>query len=153
MLALLLVAALVATNKVGSPQYIGWFAVPIVWGLVAGRGSARRFLPVAVAALPMALLTQLVYPGYYDQVLTVQPWILVVLTVRNALEVALLVWAVVAVVRLGMGGSRGSGPLDGSRGSLGSGPVGRPGGSGRVADSGPDPEPGPDPASRGRMDA
>jgi hypothetical protein len=115
--------------------------VPIVWGLVAGRGSARRFLPVAVAALPMALLTQLVYPGWYDQVLTVQPWILVVLTVRNALEVAILVWAVVAVVRLG---------LDGQRGSR---PVVQPGGSGRVVDSGPDPESGPDPASRGRMGA
>lgn len=105
-LALLLVAALVATNKVGSPQYIGWFAVPIVWGLVAGRGSARRFLPVAVLALPMAFLTQLIYPAYYDQVLTVQPWILVVLTVRNVLEVVILVWAVVLVVRLGLGAER-----------------------------------------------
>lgn len=102
LLALLFVAALVATNKVGSPQYIGWFAVPVVWGLVAGRPSARRFLPVAVAALPMALLTQVVYPGFYDQVLTVQPWILVVLTLRNALEVAVLVWSVVVLVRLGL---------------------------------------------------
>lgn len=102
LLALLFVAALVATNKVGSPQYIGWFAVPIVWGLVAGRPSARRFLPVAVAAIPMALLTQVIYPGFYDQVLTVQPWILVVLTLRNALEVAVLVWSVVAIVRLGV---------------------------------------------------
>lgn len=99
-LATLLVAALVATNKVGSPQYVGWFAVPVVWGLVAGRGSARRFLPVAVAALPMAFLTQLIYPGFYDQVLSVQPWILVVLTVRNLLEVAVLVWAVVLLVRM-----------------------------------------------------
>ncbi|WP_439691812.1 glycosyltransferase 87 family protein [Curtobacterium sp. SP.BCo] len=106
LLALLLVAALVGANKVGSPQYIGWFAVPVVWGLVAGRPSARRFLPVAVAAIPMALLTQVVYPGFYDQVLTVQPWILVVLTLRNALEVAVLVWSVVAIVRLGFGASR-----------------------------------------------
>jgi len=101
LLAMLFVAALVATNKVGSPQYIGWFAVPVVWGLVAGRASARRFLPVAVAALVTAVLTQLVYPGFYDQVLAVRPGILVVLTVRNALEVALLVWSVVALVRLG----------------------------------------------------
>ena len=106
LLALLFVAALIATNKVGSPQYIGWFAVPIVWGLVAGRPSARRFLPIAVAALPMALLTQVIYPGFYDQVLTVQPWILVVLTLRNALEVGILVWSVVALVRLGVGAGR-----------------------------------------------
>ncbi|MFS2031126.1 MULTISPECIES: hypothetical protein [unclassified Curtobacterium] len=102
LLALLLVAALVAANKVGSPQYIGWFAVPIVWGLVAGRPSARRFLPVAVAAIPMALLTQVIYPGFYDQVLTVQPWVLAVLTLRNALEVGVLVWSVVAIVQLGV---------------------------------------------------
>ena len=111
LLALLLVAALVATNKVGSPQYVGWFAVPIVWGLVAGRPSARRFLPVAVAAIPMALLTQVVYPGFYDQVLTVQPWILVVLTLRNALEVGVLVWSVVAIVRLGLGARTTSVPV------------------------------------------
>ncbi|MBT1678219.1 glycosyltransferase 87 family protein [Curtobacterium aurantiacum] len=100
-LALLFVAALTATNKVGSPQYIGWFAVPIVWGLAAGTPSARRFVPIAVLALPMALLTQLVYPGYYDQLLGVQPWILVVLTLRNVLEVAILVWSVVVLVRMG----------------------------------------------------
>lgn len=103
-LALVLVAALIATNKVGSPQYVGWFAVPVVWGLVAGRSSARRFLPVAGLALPMAFLTQVVYPGYYDQVLTVQPWILVVLTLRNVLEVVVLVWGVVGLVRLGRAG-------------------------------------------------
>ena len=40
----------------------------------------------------------LIYPGYYDQLLGVQPWILVVLTVRNVLEVAILVWSVVVLV-------------------------------------------------------
>ena len=104
-LALLFVAALIAANKVGSPQYVGWYAVPVVWGLVAGRPSARRFLPVALGVLPMAVLTQVVYPGYYDQLLAVQPWIVVVLTVRNLLEVAVLVWSVVVLVRLGRGAS------------------------------------------------
>ncbi|MDR6171963.1 glycosyltransferase 87 family protein [Curtobacterium sp. SORGH_AS_0776] len=118
LLALLLVAALVAANKVGSPQYIGWFAVPIVWGLVAGRPSARRFLPVAVAAIPMALLTQVIYPGFYDQVLTVQPWVLVVLTVRNALEVGVLVWSVVAIVRLGVGAGGAPVPVVPERGRM-----------------------------------
>ena len=104
-LALLFVAALIAANKVGSPQYVGWYAVPVVWGLVAGRPSARRFLPVALGVLPMAVLTQVVYPGYYDQLLAVQPWIVVVLTVRNVLEVAVLAWSVVVLVRLGRGAS------------------------------------------------
>ncbi|OEI69500.1 glycosyltransferase 87 family protein [Curtobacterium sp. ER1/6] len=104
-LALLFVAALIAVNKVGSPQYVGWYAVPVVWGLVAGRPSARRFLPVAIGVLPMAVLTQVIYPGYYDQLLAVEPWIVLVLTVRNLLEVAVLVWAVVVLVRLGRGSS------------------------------------------------
>ncbi len=98
---MLFVAALIAANKVGSPQYIGWFAVPVVWGLAAGRSSARRFLPIAVVALVTAALTQAIYPAYYDQVLTVRPGILVVLTLRNVLEVVLLVWSIVGVVRLG----------------------------------------------------
>jgi hypothetical protein len=151
LLALVLVAALIATNKVGSPQYIGWFAVPIVWGLIAGRGSARRFLPIAMAALPMAFLTQLIYPAYYDQVLTVQPWILVVLTIRNALEVAILVWALVLVVRIGLRARRGA--------LVGSGP-GVAGSAPGVTESGPGVAgsapgvagSGPGVAAEGRMD-
>ncbi len=45
LLALVLVAALVATNKVGSPQYIGWFAVPVSGGSSPGgrvRGGSCR---------------------------------------------------------------------------------------------------------------
>ncbi|KTR38268.1 hypothetical protein NS263_14110, partial [Curtobacterium oceanosedimentum] len=98
--ALLFVATLIAVNKVGSPQYVGWYAVPVVWGLVAGYPSARRFLPVAIGLLPLALLTQVIYPGFYDQLLAVRPWMVSVLTVRNALEVVVLVWAVVVLVRL-----------------------------------------------------
>jgi hypothetical protein len=99
-LALLFVAVLIAVNKVGSPQYVGWYAVPVVWGLVAGYPSARRFLPVAIGVLPLALLTQVIYPGFYDELLAVHTWMVFVLTVRNVLEVAVLVWAVVALVRL-----------------------------------------------------
>ena len=106
LLATILVGALIVTNKVGSPQYIGWLAVPIVWGLIAGRPSARRFRVAAILALPLAALTQVVYPDYYDRLLGLQHGILVVLTVRNALEVALLVWAVMALVRCGTAARR-----------------------------------------------
>ncbi|MFZ7088542.1 glycosyltransferase 87 family protein [Curtobacterium sp. RRHDQ10] len=101
LLALVLVAALLATNKVGSPQYVGWFAVPIVWGLVAGEASARRFLVPAAGVLVLAVATQLVYPAFYNEVLGLQTGILVVLTVRNVLEVAMLAWGVAALVRIG----------------------------------------------------
>jgi hypothetical protein len=100
LLALVLVAALIATNKVGSPQYVGWFAVPVVWGFLAGRPSARRFLVPAVTVLVIAFLTQLVYPLNYDRVLGLQAGMLTVLTVRNVLEVALLAWGVVELVRI-----------------------------------------------------
>ncbi len=102
LLALLLVAALVGANKVGSPQYIGWFAVPVVWG--SSRSAQRPAVPARRrGGDPMALLTgrwstRVLRPGAH-----VQPWILVVLTLRNALEVAVLVWSVVAIVRLGLG--------------------------------------------------
>lgn len=111
LLALVLVAALIATNKVGSPQYVGWFAVPVVWGLVAGRASARRFVPVAVALLVTAVLTQVFYPTFYDQVLLVRPWVLVVLTIRNLLEVGVLVWGLVLLARSPSGRSARTGAL------------------------------------------
>lgn len=66
----------------------------------------RRFVPIAIAALPTAVLTQLIYPAYYDQVLTLQPWMLVVLTLRNVLEVGILAWTVVELVRMGRGAGR-----------------------------------------------
>ncbi|PZE28911.1 hypothetical protein DEI86_03920 [Curtobacterium sp. MCBD17_028] len=99
-LATALVGALLVTNKVGSPQYIGWFAVPVVWGLLAGRASALRFLAPAGLALVTAFTTQLVYPAPYDRLLALDPVTLAVLSVRNALELAILVWAVVALVRM-----------------------------------------------------
>ena len=99
-LAMALTAALIVTNKVGSPQYVGWFAVPVVWGLIAGAPSARRFLLPATTALVAAIATQMVYPAYYDRILALDPPMLVVLSVRNALEIGLLVWAMVTLARL-----------------------------------------------------
>src|SRR5690606_32489932 len=68
-----LVAVLVVTNKVGSPQFTAWLAAPIVLAiLLAPRAEAlarsRAFVP-ALLALAIAGLTQLVYPTLYDLVL------------------------------------------------------------------------------------
>jgi hypothetical protein len=101
-LALALVVAFIAFNKVGSPQYIAWFAVPVIVGLVgsaAGRGRSFRTPAIIVAAL--AALTQLVYPLLYDALLALDPVALVVLTVRNLMLFVLLGWAVAALWRLG----------------------------------------------------
>jgi hypothetical protein len=97
-LTLALVTALMAVNKVGSPQFIAWLAVPVVLGLAtsaAGHGRSFRF--PAVLALVLAALTQLIYPYLYLELLTLNPLLLSALTVRNILEFVLLGWAIVAV--------------------------------------------------------
>lgn len=97
-LALALTTALVAVNKVGSPQFIGWLAVPILLGLIGSR-TGRSFRFPAIVGLAIALLTQAIYPFFYLDLLSLQPWMVVVLSLRNALEFVLLGWAVFAVVR------------------------------------------------------
>jgi hypothetical protein len=89
--------ALVAFNKVGSPQYIGWLAVPIVFGLVIDR---QRFQVPALITLVIALITQAFYPYLYLELLNLNPWLIAVLSVRNVLEFVLLGYAIVMVARL-----------------------------------------------------
>ena len=95
------VSALIVANKVGSPQYVAWLAVPILLGMatrLVGRGIP--FVVPAVAGLVIAGLTQLIYPYFYDQLLGLYTPLLLVLTLRNLLYVALLVWAIVRLVQL-----------------------------------------------------
>lgn len=98
-MALGFTTALIVANKVGSPQYIGWLAVPVVLGLVLrATANGRSFAGPAVLTLVIAGLTQLIYPFGYDLLLGLQPAMLLVLTVRNALLIALFVWAIVLLV-------------------------------------------------------
>ena len=104
-LALALVTTLIAFNKVGSPQFIGWLAVPVVWGLAAAAaGHGRGFRTPAAIVLVLAALTQTVYPYLYDRLLGLDTGLLAVLTARNLLLFVLLGWAVHAVVALGRRG-------------------------------------------------
>ncbi|WP_209560569.1 glycosyltransferase 87 family protein [Frigoribacterium sp. PvP032] len=103
-LSLAFVTALIVTNKVGSPQFVAWLAPPVVLGLVlARRGAASAARPVvpAVLAVGIAALTQVIYPWEYQALLGVEPWMLVLITVRNLGEVALLVVALVQLWRVG----------------------------------------------------
>lgn len=90
-LVLALVVTLIAFNKVGSPQFMGWLAAPVILGLVL-RGAAWR-TPAVLGAV-MAALTQVVYPYLYDWLLVAHPLMVLVLTLRNLLEFVLLGWAV-----------------------------------------------------------
>lgn len=98
-LGLALVAAFIAFNKVGSPQFAMWLAAPVILGLAArAAGHARSFRVPAVLALVIAGLTHVVYPYLYGWLLDVHPLMLTVIGVRNLLYFVLLAWAVVAVV-------------------------------------------------------
>ena len=85
--ALTLTTVLIVFNKVGSPQYIGWLAAPIIAGLVLEQ---KRFIAPAVLALILGALTQAFYPYLYNALLNVQPLELGILTLRNIGELVLL---------------------------------------------------------------
>ncbi|HRN29637.1 MAG TPA: hypothetical protein PK890_08060, partial [Terrimesophilobacter sp.] len=100
-LSLAFVAALIAFNKVGSPQFVSWLAVPVIVGLTQRwRGRGWSFTWPAVVTVVIAALTHVMYPYLYGYVLTVHPLMLMVITVRNGLYFVLIVWAVVRLWRL-----------------------------------------------------
>lgn len=98
-LVLALTLAMIIFNKVGSPQFVTWLAVPIVFGLMtAASGVGRPFRVPAVLALAIAVFTHAFYPYLYSLLLGVpQLSMVLVLTARNLLYIALFVWAVVAL--------------------------------------------------------
>jgi hypothetical protein len=95
-LALALVLVLIVFNKVGSPQFMTWLAAPIVLGLIYRR---RQWLLPAVLGLALAVLTQLIYPYLYGALLAASPGMVLLLTLRNLLQIVLLGWAVYALAR------------------------------------------------------
>jgi hypothetical protein len=95
-LGLATVAAMILFNKVGSPQYLSWIIAPLVVGLVIDRW---RWWGPALLGLGTALLTQIVYPLTYGELLVASAFPTVVLTLRNLALAVLFVWAVVRVAR------------------------------------------------------
>ena len=90
---------LIVFNKVGSPQYQLWLAAPVMLGLALGLKNWRK---PTVAVLSLGLLTQLVYPIFYvDLVSGLAPGAVLILGLRNLLLIALLVWANVQLGKLG----------------------------------------------------
>ena len=81
---------LIVFNKVGSPQFMIWLAVPLVALVYFGINKSKVALAMGAAIL---LLTQLVYPVFYIELLGREIMPLWLLTVRNLLLVALLIWA------------------------------------------------------------
>lgn len=95
-----LVLTLIVVNKVGSAQFIGWLAVPILLGLAA---EGRKFLVPGIVAVAAAYLTQWIYPYHYDDMLGLNVVAISVITVRNLLTVGLFVYALWQLGRLALG--------------------------------------------------
>ncbi|UYN83907.1 MAG: DUF2029 domain-containing protein [Microcella sp.] len=93
-LSLALVMTLIVVNKVGSPQFATWIAVPVVLGLAWQRWGGMSFTVPAVLGLAIAALTQSFYPVQYGALLSLEPALLAALTARNVLYLVLLGWAV-----------------------------------------------------------
>ena len=101
-LSLGLVTAFIAFNKVGSPQYVTWLAVPVILGLATRAvGYGRPFRTPAILVLVIAALTQLIYPYFYGLLLSANPFMLIVITTKDVLLFVLLGWAVASLVRSG----------------------------------------------------
>lgn len=96
-LALTLVAVLIVTNKVGSPQFQTWLIAPVILWIIFDR--TRSALPAGVVLI-LCALTCLIYPLTYDGLLRAELVPVLLLTARNLLLIALLVVGVRALVRV-----------------------------------------------------
>lgn len=81
---------LIVFNKVGSPQFMAWLAVPVCAWIIFKLPKAKSLV---TAVLVLALLTGLIYPVFYIDFINLGEIGLVVVTIRNLLLIALLVWA------------------------------------------------------------
>lgn len=95
-LAVALVASMIVTNKVGSPQFVLWLTVPAL--LLAELGARRHWLGVGAIGL-VAALTQLQFPWTYDSLVSAEPFGVLLLTVRNLVHVGILAGAVWMLLR------------------------------------------------------
>lgn len=107
--ALLTTLTMLVFNKVGSPQFIGWLAPPVLVALALDLPGWRRTSRVVLA---VAAATQLVFPLLYSQVTTGNLAATLVLAARNATLVALLVWTVRSLVARPDAASADTAPAD-----------------------------------------
>jgi len=93
---LAVVALLISVNKVGSPQFVSWLAVPLV-AMVLVNGQRSTTVMVSLIG-SIATLTHVIYPYVYFAFLELRTIPLVLITIRNLGEIALLIAALVALV-------------------------------------------------------
>lgn len=96
--ALSLTTAFVVFNKVGSPQFMVWLGPAVAVGLAH---SWREWRVPATMLIAIAVATYFIYPLFYDALSHNNPWMALVLTIRNVLLVVLFLWSVRRLYLLG----------------------------------------------------
>ncbi|MEO8907277.1 MAG: glycosyltransferase 87 family protein, partial [Microbacteriaceae bacterium] len=94
--SLAIATACIVFNKVASPQYMLWLTPIVAIGLLS---SWQRWRTPAVLLAVISLLTTLVFPVLYLALVALNPFVAALLTLRNALLVAVLIWCVRELVR------------------------------------------------------
>jgi hypothetical protein len=94
------ITCMIVFNKVGSPQYVTWLVVPVLLAIVSAGGLRQAFATPAALVLVIAVLTQLIYPFFYNDLLLLNPAMVAILTIRNLLLVFLFGWSLAAIARL-----------------------------------------------------
>lgn len=97
-MSLTAVLDLIVFNKVGSPQFMAWLAVPAIAMIIFGVPKLRT--PI-VGLLLIAITTNLVYPIFYIDLMGLGDLSVGLLTLRNALLIAMLVYANLRLSALG----------------------------------------------------
>jgi hypothetical protein len=93
-----LISVLVVVNKVGSPQFVSWYGVAVAALVIWFH---PRWSPILLFGIGIiAVLTHVLYPYAYFDFVELQYSPLVLITLRNAVEVAVLVVAVIATIRV-----------------------------------------------------
>ncbi|WP_306862828.1 glycosyltransferase family 87 protein [Arthrobacter bambusae] len=96
--SLTMATAFVVFNKVGSPQFMVWLAPAVAVGLAH---SWKEWRVPATMLIAIAVATYFIYPLFYDALSHNNPWMALVLTIRNVLLVILFCWSVRRLYLLG----------------------------------------------------
>ena len=89
---------MIVFNKVGSPQYIGWLFVPVIFAIAK---NLRSFRGMGITVAITSALTFLIYPVFYDAILASELLPTLLITARNLLLVFMLVQANLELMKLG----------------------------------------------------
>lgn len=96
--ALTAILDILVFNKVGSPQYMGWLFIPVIFAIAT---SLKGWKSIGYTVALLSFLTFLIYPVTYDGILSAMLLPTLTLTARNLILIFLLVQANLELTKLG----------------------------------------------------